>query len=103
MSKELQVLAMGPNRAAKRFSGYVIKGYRFHTKYRDAKCTTQNSGVFLSSLTTSFATSKDQNPHVGVVDYYRSIEKILEIDYWAEFCVVYSSVVGTIQKRICMA
>lgn len=88
ISKELQLLALGPNRAAKRFSGYVINGCRFFTKARDAKCTTQNSGVFLSSLTTSFASSKDQNPHVGVVDYYGSIEEILEIDYWGDFTVI---------------
>lgn len=88
ISKELKLLAMGPNRAAKRFSGYVINGYRFYTKYRDSKCTTQNSGVFLSSLTTSFATSKDQNPEIGVVDYYGQIEEIIEIDYWGELSVV---------------
>ncbi|KAL8104260.1 hypothetical protein AgCh_028470 [Apium graveolens] len=40
ISKELKLLAMGPNRAAKRFSEYVINGYRFYTKYRDSKCTT---------------------------------------------------------------
>lgn len=88
ISKELEVLAMGPNRTAKRFTGYVTNGYRFYTKYRDARCTTQNSGVFVSSLTTSFASSKDQNPNVGDVDYYGSIEEILEIDYWGDFTVV---------------
>lgn len=79
---------MGPNRAAKKFSGYVINGYRFHTKFRDARCTTQNSGVFLSALTTSFASSKDQNPLVSEVNYYGRIEEILEIDYWGEFSVI---------------
>jgi hypothetical protein len=82
------VLAMGPNRTARKFSGYVINGYRFHTKYRDAKCKTQNSGVFLTALTTSFASSKDQNPLVGNVSYYGAIEEILEIDYWGEISVV---------------
>lgn len=88
ISKELELLALGPNPSAKRFSGYVINGFRFCTKERDAKCTTQNSGVFQSSLTTSFASSKDQNPQVGDVDYYGSIEEILEIDYWGDFTVV---------------
>ena len=89
ISKELEVLAMGPNRAAKKFSGYVINGCRYHTKSRDAKCTTQNSGVFLTALTTSFASSKDQNPLVGDVNYYGAIEDILEVDYWGGFSVVF--------------
>ncbi|GET04313.1 uncharacterized protein LOC108207459 [Rhizophagus clarus] len=79
---------MGPNWAAKKYSGYVINGYRFHTKNRDANCTTQNSGVFLTALTTSFASSKDKNPKVGNVNYYGTIEEILEVDYWGEFSVV---------------
>ena len=79
---------MGPNRAAKKYSGYILNGYRFHTKYRDAKCTTQNSGVFLTALTTSVASSKDQNPLVSYVNYYGAIEDIFEVDYWGEFFVV---------------
>ncbi|XP_074342456.1 uncharacterized protein LOC141680019 [Apium graveolens] len=85
---ELQVLSKGPNRVAKQFSGYVINGFRFHTKFRDARCITQNSGVFLSALTTSFASSKDENPLVSEVNYYGRIEEILEIDYWGEISVV---------------
>lgn len=87
-TRELGVFAMGPNQSAKKFSGYVINGYRFHTKSRDSKCTTQNSGVFLTALTTSFASSKDENPLVGDVNYYGAIEEILEVDYWGEFNVV---------------
>lgn len=55
---------------------------------RDHKCTTQNSGVFLTALTTSFTSSKDQNPIVGDVSYYDSIEKKIEVDYWGSFSVV---------------
>lgn len=39
-------------------------------------------------MTTSFASSKDQNPIVGSVGYYGSIEEILEVDYWGAFTVV---------------
>ena len=75
-------------RSAKRFSGYVVNGYRFHTKSRDVGSTTQNSGVFLTSLTTSFASSKDQNLIVGDVGYYGAIEDIIEVDYWGSLNVV---------------
>lgn len=87
-SKELEVLALGPTRKAKKFTGYVVNGYRFHTTSRDSRCTTQNSGVFVSAQTISFANSRDQNPIVGSVNYYGSIEEILELDYWGEFTVV---------------
>ena len=79
---------MGPNPIARRFTGYVINGYRYHTKFRDSKCTTQNSGVFLTALTTSFASSKDENPITSEVSYYGAVEDILEIDYYGEFSVV---------------
>lgn len=85
---ELLNLAKGPQRAAKKFNGYAVNGFRFHTKRRDAKCTTQNSGVILTALTTSFASSKDQNPTVGEVTYYGAIEEIIEVDYWGAFTVV---------------
>lgn len=39
-------------------------------------------------MTTSFSSSKDQNPLVGDVNYYGAIEQILEVDYWGEFTVV---------------
>ncbi|XP_063936179.1 uncharacterized protein LOC108203846 [Daucus carota subsp. sativus] len=86
ISVELSCLAKG--HAAKRFSGYVVSGYRFHTKRRDRRCTTQNSGVFVTALTTSFASAKDQNPIVGDVSYYGAIEDIIEVDYWGELTVV---------------
>lgn len=88
ISSDLHVLALGPNRSARRFSGYVVNGYRFHTKSRDSRCTTQNSGVFLSAETTSFASSKDENPIVGAVNYYGSVEEIVKVDYWGVFAVV---------------
>ncbi|XP_074359670.1 uncharacterized protein LOC141699719 [Apium graveolens] len=88
ISRDLEVFALGPNRLARKFTGYVINGYRFHTKFRDSRCTTQNSGVFLTAETTTFASSKDQNPVVGGVNYYGSIEEIFELDYWGAFTVV---------------
>ncbi|XP_074351848.1 uncharacterized protein LOC141690996 [Apium graveolens] len=78
---ELSNLARGPQRATKKFSGYVINGFRFHTRKRDTNCTTQNIGVILTALTTSFASSKNQNPTVGDVIYYGAIEEIIKVFY----------------------
>ena len=73
--RELSALAKGPRQVAMRFTGYVVNGYRFHTKQRDRKCTTQNSGVFLTALTTSFASAKDSKPVFGEVSYYEQLKK----------------------------
>lgn len=81
-------LARGPTRTAKQFSGYAINGFRFHTRKRDDDCTTQNSGVFVSATTTSFASAKDQKPIIGDVNYYGRIEEIIEFDYWGAFTAV---------------
>ncbi|KAL8090711.1 hypothetical protein AgCh_039959 [Apium graveolens] len=77
-----------PKRVPRQFRGYVVNGYRFHTKSRDKKCITQNGGVYLTALTTSFASVKDQKPTTGEVTYYGSIEEIIEVDYWGYFNMV---------------
>ncbi|XP_076913508.1 uncharacterized protein LOC143572168 [Bidens hawaiensis] len=81
-------LAKGPSPTYKTYYGYYANGYRFHTKSRDSKCITQNSGVSLTALTPSFASSRDKNPTVGNVDYYGRILDIIELDYWSKFRVV---------------
>ncbi|KAL4573772.1 hypothetical protein LXL04_020589 [Taraxacum kok-saghyz] len=81
-------LAKGPSPTSKRYHGYYVNGYRFHTKSRDARCHTQNSGVSITALTPSFASSRDKNPAVGNVDYYGRILDIVELDYWSQFKVV---------------
>ncbi|XP_074377184.1 uncharacterized protein LOC141718704 [Apium graveolens] len=88
ISLEFSSLARGPLHSAKRFTGYNVNGYRFHNKLRDSRCTTQNSGVFLTALTTSFASAKDKNPIVGDVGYYGAIEEIIKVDYWGAVSVV---------------
>ncbi|KAL8094192.1 hypothetical protein AgCh_035895 [Apium graveolens] len=64
------------------------KSKRFHTKKRDVNCSTQNSGVILTALTTNFASFKDKYPIVGDVTYYGAIEEIIEVDYWGAITVV---------------
>uniref|UniRef100_A0A803LYX4 DUF4216 domain-containing protein n=1 Tax=Chenopodium quinoa TaxID=63459 RepID=A0A803LYX4_CHEQI len=81
-------LSKGPSHIAKKYTGYSVNGYRFHTMKRDANCVTQNSGATLTAMTHSFASSKDQNPIEGNVNYYGSIIEIIEISYHGYFCVV---------------
>ena len=85
VSYQIREFSRGPNNVAKRFSGYLINGYRFHTMKRDAKHKTQNSGVTLVSLTSSFASTKDDNPKLESITYYGAIKDIFELDYYSNF------------------
>lgn len=80
-------LANGPYPKARRYRGYFVNGYRFCTKERDSRLKTQNSGVTLSALTPSFASSKDKNHVLGDVTYYGAIQEIFELDFWSNFYV----------------
>lgn len=70
------MLSRGPNHVARRFSGYVINGYRFHTRKREARLKTQNSGVTLEAMTQNLEKS---------VTYYGAIKDIIELDYYGHF------------------
>ncbi|KAF7832867.1 hypothetical protein G2W53_015200 [Senna tora] len=78
-------LSRGPNTVAKKFSGYVINGYMFHTRMRDGRCKTQNSGVNVEAITRSFASSKDERPRKDSLTYYGAIIDIIELNYY-ELC-----------------
>lgn len=84
VSENLRKLSRGPNEIARCFSGYVINGYRFHTKQRDAKRKTQNSGVTLAAITESFSSTKDENPITQSITYYALITEIIEVDYYGK-------------------
>lgn len=92
-------LAMGPDIVAKRYVGYFINGYKFSTRKRDERCKTQNSGVTLTALTPSFASSKDQNSITGNVNYYGAIEEIIEVSYLGKFTVVLFRCVWFLEEK----
>lgn len=81
-------LSKGPPFAVKKYTGYYVNGFRFHTMKRDGNVVTQNSGVTLTAITHSFSSSKDQNPIVGDIMYYGSLEDIIELSYHGHFRVV---------------
>lgn len=86
--EHVQWLSKGPSFVAKKHTGYLVNGYRFHTMRRDTNCVTQNSGVTSIAITSSFASRKDNNPKVGNVQYYGSIDEIIEMSYHGHFSVV---------------
>lgn len=46
--EEIKWLAHGPLSNVQRYSGYLVKGYRFHTIKREEFLKTQNSGVVVT-------------------------------------------------------
>ena len=84
----IKQLSRGPNSIGKRYSGYLINGYRFHVRQRDTRRKTQNSGVTLIASTTSFASSNDKNPIAADLTYYGGIVDIVKINYYSHFKVV---------------
>ncbi|CAI0464567.1 unnamed protein product [Linum tenue] len=70
LTKELISLARGPLCGVERFHGYVINGFRFHTRDHESQKAKQNSGILLRGLLGSKA-----------MDYYGVISEIMELQY----------------------
>ncbi|KAK5793845.1 hypothetical protein PVK06_035005 [Gossypium arboreum] len=88
VNDEVKWLSQGPNRVVKRYSCFIMNGFRFHTKYRDRLRRTQNCGVVVNSLITSYASARDSNPVEGNVEYYGLLTDIIELDYYGKWKVV---------------
>lgn len=72
-SNELIAIARGPNNIVSTYNGFIINGFKFHTKEREKFRKTQNSGVMVE------ADGKT---------YYGNLTNIYELDYYGEFKVV---------------
>ncbi|CAL5355982.1 unnamed protein product [Camellia sinensis] len=81
LSDEIKILALGPSQKATRFNGYIINGTRYHTRSRELRRQTQNSGVMVKAKTSSYASAKDINPVECDVAYYGYVTDIIELYY----------------------
>ncbi|KAK5785799.1 hypothetical protein PVK06_040418 [Gossypium arboreum] len=88
VNDEVKWLSQGPNRVVKRYSAFIMNGFRFHTKYRERLRRTQNFGVVVNSLITSYASARDSNPVEGNVECYGLLTDIIELDYYGKWKVV---------------
>lgn len=77
--EHIEWLARGPNKVGRRFKGYIIGGVSFHTKKREDKRKTQNSGVVITTKTSCL----DED-----VVYYGVLKDIIELNYFERFKVV---------------
>lgn len=88
ITEDLINLASGPAEFVKRYKGFIINGFRFHTKDLEENRKTQNSGVMLEAMTNSFSSARDNNPIVGDVTYYGVLNDIIELEYAVDKKVV---------------
>ncbi|KAG8493223.1 hypothetical protein CXB51_010565 [Gossypium anomalum] len=58
VNDKVKWLSQGSNRVIKRYSAFLINGYRFHTKYRERMRRTQNCGIIVNSSITSYASAR---------------------------------------------
>ena len=72
-SDELIALARGPNKIVNRYNGFIINGFKFHTRERKKFRKTQNSDVMVEADGKS---------------YYGALKDIYELDYYEKFKVV---------------
>ncbi|KAH1057539.1 hypothetical protein J1N35_035604 [Gossypium stocksii] len=88
VTNEVKWLSQGPNRLVKRYSAFIINGFRFYTKNRERLRRTQNCGIVVNSSITSYASARDSNPIKGNVEYYGLLTDIIELDYYGKWKVV---------------
>ncbi|XP_071726413.1 uncharacterized protein [Rutidosis leptorrhynchoides] len=88
ITSDIETLANGPSEVVKKYKGYIINGFRFHIKDVEKNRTTQNSGVILQALTSSFSSARYNDPIVGDVTYYGVLKDIIELQYGDEKKVV---------------
>ena len=70
LSSEIIDLVKGPQKTISRMSGCTINGHRFHTKVRERRRKSQNSGVLV------------QGDHQGeIIDFYGVLIDIIELYY----------------------
>lgn len=75
VDEDLYNLVCGPSRVVRRYTGYIVNGYRFHTRDRSECRKTQNCGVMVRGDDTS-----DK-------EYYGVLGDIYELQYPGRNCV----------------
>lgn len=58
-----------------------MNGFRFHVRNVEHSRQTQNNDVSVRASTSSFTSTKDQNPTLGNIDYYGTLTSIIELIY----------------------
>lgn len=79
MSDLVRWIGCRPKPYVESYSGYIINGNRFHTRY--VKNCTQNSGVSLEAETMCRSSARDTSHVSGNIVFYGVIRDIILLDY----------------------
>jgi len=79
--QEIKILAQKPYRMVKKYNSYSLNGCTFHTRSFAEGKVTQCDGVAMIAKTSSFSSTRDDNPSIGDVAYYGRIIEIIELNY----------------------
>ena len=74
--EETIAMSRGPSSFVKRYKAFIINGFRFHTKDREIRRRTQNSGILVEVQGENVGGSS------GTKHYYGVIQDIFELDYY---------------------
>jgi hypothetical protein len=88
ITRELVYLSKGPKEVGLRYQGFMVNGFRFHIKEVERKRKTQNSGVSVNAITSSFSNRRDENPILSDVAYFGALKNVIELDYGGDRRVV---------------
>ena len=88
VTEDIKWLGRGALRSVRRYSGYLVKGYRFHTLEREETLKTQNSGLVVTVEGANYASSRDRRPVDGVINFYGKLNDIIELNYSGQIRVV---------------
>ncbi|KAH1091839.1 hypothetical protein J1N35_019096 [Gossypium stocksii] len=88
VNDEVKWLSQCLNRVVKRYTTFLVNGFKFHPKSHERLKKTQNCGIVVNSSITSYASSKDSNPVKGNLEYYDLLTGIIEFDYYDKQKVV---------------
>ncbi|XP_057797412.1 uncharacterized protein LOC131013365 [Salvia miltiorrhiza] len=81
ISRDLKLFADGPDIIGVSYERYVVNGFRFHTSELEHKRKTQNSGISVKVATSSYSSTRDENPILSELDYYGVLTEIIELRY----------------------
>ncbi|KAL4365525.1 hypothetical protein AHAS_Ahas07G0114800 [Arachis hypogaea] len=85
---ELQWLACGPNVQVSCYTSYNVNEFKFRTLSREEGLKTQNSGVYVTFDTRSYASKRDSNVAVGSISYYGKLVDIIDLNYSGQFTII---------------
>nr|KYP59337.1 hypothetical protein KK1_014770 [Cajanus cajan] len=88
VTEDIKLLSRGPLQMARRYSGYIVNGVRFHTKKRERCLKSQNNGIVVTVKTRSYASSRDKHPKEGEINYYGGLTYIIQLDYLGIYKVI---------------